>query len=132
MSFSQLLILVSAILSVISWSHPALKELALVPLNIRWESFPHAIPELLGFQFLHKDFWHLLGNAFILLIIGTKVEARMGKDTFVRYYLLANVFVGAGIFFLASAPTIGISGFAMALIGTEALSLRERKDPEWK
>ena len=51
--------------------------------------------QLLTYQFLHADAWHLLFNMFALWMFGTEVEEYLGRGEFLAYYLLTGV--GAGL-----------------------------------
>jgi len=48
-----------------------------------------------GFTHSPTDFWHILGNMFVLFIFGRDIEYRYGSKEFLRFYLttliVANV-----------------------------------------
>ena len=71
-------------------------------------------------MFLHSDWWHFLGNAFVLWIFGRSVERRMGSLRFLGFYLLCGL-VAAGAHILSdgasSAPTVGASGAIAGVLG---------------
>ncbi len=56
-----------------------------------------SIVNLISHQFLHGDIWHLMGNMIFLLVCGFAVEAALGSQRFLTYYLLGGI--GAGIIY---------------------------------
>jgi len=73
--------------------------------------------QLLTYQFIHADFWHLLFNmVFGLWMFGMEVEHVWGAKKFLIYYLSCGVVAGLAqlilspIFEPSLGPTIGASG----------------------
>jgi membrane associated rhomboid family serine protease len=73
--------------------------------------------QLITYQFVHADFWHLFFNmAFGLWMFGMEVEHIWGSKKFLTYYLLCGVAAGLAQLFLAPifepalGPTVGASG----------------------
>lgn len=50
--------------------------------------------ELLSFQFLHANFWHLFFNGFTLFMFGREVEAALGKIRFLVLYFASGTIGG--------------------------------------
>jgi rhomboid family protein len=50
--------------------------------------------QLVTFQFLHQQFFHLLGNMLALYFSGRALEEALGKASFLKLYLLSGVFGG--------------------------------------
>jgi hypothetical protein len=48
------------------------------------------------------------------------------------FFILNTFFVGIALLFLSNGNTIGISGFAMAILSYIFLELRSRNNPEYK
>jgi rhomboid family protein len=68
---------------------------------------------LITYQFLHANFWHLLGNMVFLWVFGDDVEEAMGALRFIGFYLASGV--AAALAFTATTPhsqmpLIGASG----------------------
>ena len=72
---------------------------------------------LLTYQFLHGDFFHLLGNMFGLFFLGSRVEARLGGRQFLTLYFLGGI-TGAllSIPLAPNAAIIGASGAVFAVL----------------
>lgn len=71
-------------------------------------------------QFLHGDMAHLLFNMWPLLIFGKSVEKRLGKSTFVAFYVVSGVvagFVNSLFTPFSHEITIGASGAIAGVIG---------------
>jgi len=81
--------------------------------------------QLITYQFLHADFWHILFNMFFgLWMFGMEVEHVMGSRRFLIFYLTCGVVAGLSQLFLAPVleptsiisryggpvPTVGASG----------------------
>jgi membrane associated rhomboid family serine protease len=71
-------------------------------------------------MFLHGGWLHLLGNMLYLWIFGNNVEDRMGRLTFLLFYLFGGVVAVAGQVLVdpaSDAPLIGASGAIAATLG---------------
>lgn len=71
-------------------------------------------------MFLHGGVIHLLGNMWFLYIFGDNVEAKLGRVTFVLFYLFCGLLAHATQYVLApgsSVPTIGASGAIAGVLG---------------
>ena len=85
----------------------------LIPINFNGANF--YIWQLITYQFIHGDIWHIFFNLFALWMFGVELEGQWGSRKFLLFYLLSGI--GAGIvqlyispFFGPTAPTIGASG----------------------
>jgi rhomboid protease GluP len=82
---------------------------------------------LLSNTFLHFSLLHLLGNMIVLIYIGSLLESKIGKWTFLILYMCTGVVasmisvswrdggVGGG----ASGPIFGLFGILLALLSTD-------------
>lgn len=66
-------------------------------------------------------FWHIAGNMLTLFFLGRPVEMRLGRDEFLKFYLLA-ILVSGGVFLVysllvgKSAFVVGASGAVSAVV----------------
>jgi len=90
--------------------------------------------QLFTSMFLHGGFMHLLGNMWVLAIVGDNVEDRLGKIGFLVFYLVAGAAAGLCYAFFAHlkgpdprvleeygrpyAPALGASGAVYGVMGT--------------
>ncbi len=75
---------------------------------------------LITYQFLHDphSILHLAFNMLFLWIFGAAVEDRLGRLSFLAFYLLGGVVAGVGHMIVApEAPVIGASGSIAAVTG---------------
>jgi membrane associated rhomboid family serine protease len=75
---------------------------------------------LLSSQFLHANFWHLLGNMWFLWIFGNNIEDKLGRIQFLGFYLTCGAIAAMtqSVFSPSSAvPMIGASGAIAGVMG---------------
>lgn len=90
--------------------------------------------QLLTFQFMHADLWHLLMNSWVIYQFGMEMEDQIGRGRFVALYFFSGTVGGLaqGImgFILPygqfSSPVIGASAGALGLLSAFA-TLRPRQ-----
>lgn len=85
--------------------------------------------QLVTYMFLHGGFLHLIFNMFILWMFGSELEARWGRNKFLRYYFITGI--GAGIVYVLARfnsfiPTIGASGAIFGLLLAFGLTFPNR------
>lgn len=75
--------------------------------------------DLITYQFLHGDIFHLIGNIFFLVVFGFAVEAAIGHLRFLTFYLLGGI-AGGVLFMLVNAQSpsalVGASGSISAVM----------------
>lgn len=84
--------------------------------------------ELLTFQFLHANLWHLIGNCWGLYMFGRQLEETLGKSRFLVLYFSSGVLGGlvqAGLGFIFpdgqfAAPVVGASAGVFGLVAAYA------------
>lgn len=73
--------------------------------------------QFFSYMFVHAGFEHVLFNMFGLLVFGPKIEFTMGKNKFLKYYLICGIF--SSIFYalittlatgISDIPMVGASG----------------------
>ncbi len=88
--------------------------------------------QLLTYQFIHFDFWHLFFNmVFGLWMFGMEVEHVWGGRKFLVYYLFCGVMAGLAQLFLAPmfgqiGPTVGASGAIFGVMVAFAVMFPDR------
>jgi len=79
-----------------------------------------AIRGIFGSMFLHGGWLHLLGNMLFLWIFGNNVEDRLGRLTFLVFYVAGGVAAALTQVFIApesEVPLVGASGAIAACLG---------------
>lgn len=73
--------------------------------------FHGQIYRLISHMFVHANYMHLFGNAFVLFTVGSRLECLIGKIKYVLVYLVsglvASIFV---LVFQSNLDTVGASG----------------------
>ena len=82
--------------------------------------------QLLSFQFLHANVWHLLGNSLVIFFFGRSVETALGGAKFLLIYFMSGIFGGLlqVLYFLATSENggvVGASAGGAGLIGAFAM-----------
>ena len=109
---------------------------------LSWDGLKHGyVWQLLSFQFLHANIWHLLFNCLAIYMFGREVELSLGAKRFLILYFSSGVIGGllqdsagslAEIFRNSewarsfAAPTVGASAGAFGLIAAFATLFPER------
>lgn len=101
----------------------------LIPLDFPFADF---YPwQLITYQFIHGNFWHLFFNLFVLWMFGIELENMWGATKFIVFYLLAGIGAGLVQLFISpllttTAPTIGASGSIYGVMIAFAMTFPER------
>ena len=131
-SFANTLIILSAILTLVSFYMSDILAFGMNSYFLSQWLYMQVIVQFLLYQFLHGGVFHLLSNSFFLYIFGNQIEVLIWRGRFILFFLLNTVFVGVSLLFFAQGNTIGISGFAMAILSYIFLELRSRQNPEYR
>ena len=117
------------------------KYFALIPIDgivvgrmagepVVWNFYPW---QLITYQFLHGDFWHIFFNMFFgLWMFGMEIENIWGSRKFLVFYLTCGVFAGLVQLFISPVidpvvgPTIGASGAVYGVLIAFALMFPDR------
>jgi len=75
--------------------------------------------QLITYQFLHSyaDVLHVVFNMLFLWVFGSAVEDRMGRVSFLLFFLMGGMFAGVAHMIVSIAPVIGASGSVAAVTG---------------
>lgn len=75
--------------------------------------------QLVTYQFLHDSgsIWHLAFNMLFLWIFGCAVEDRLGRLSYLAFYLLGGATAGVAHMMISPNPVIGASGSISAVTG---------------
>jgi len=71
------------------------------------------------YQFLHDpgSIWHLAFNMLFLWVFGCGLEDRLGRLSFLMFYLMGGIISGVAHMMFSAAPVIGASGAIAAVTG---------------
>lgn len=107
------------------WAYFPLRPADLVEYGFAWQ--------LITYQFMHANFFHILFNMFILWMFGTELERVWDTDGFLRFYIVCGIAAGVTmtIFNYSRIPVIGASGAVMGLLGAFAYLWPNREVYVW-
>jgi membrane associated rhomboid family serine protease len=77
--------------------------------------------------FLHANIEHILFNMLTLAVIGSPVEAELGKVRFTALYLVSALGGSVGSYLLSSSNELGASGAIFGLMGAYFILARRRQ-----
>ena len=89
-----------------------------------WEQGAYVLTglQVLLFEFLHGGVLHLLSNSLFLVVIGIPLEHRKGSRWMLSFFLVVHILLACVLGF-QETPTVGMSGFAMAILAYCMLEL---------
>ncbi|MDD4151300.1 MAG: rhomboid family intramembrane serine protease [Candidatus Gracilibacteria bacterium] len=131
-SFSNLLIIISAIFTLFSFIYPNILVLGMNNYFLNNGNYTAFLVQIFTYSFLHGSIFHLLSNSIFLYIFGNPIEEIIGKRKFIIFFVLATIFNAGALTIFSSGNTIGISGFAMAILTYYTLILKSKNNPEYK
>lgn len=85
------------------------------------------VPQLITYQFLHRDFWHIFFNMLGLFFLGPTLERHWGSKRFLRFYLLCGAVGGllyivlSSVHLLPMGTLVGASGAMLGLLAACAI-----------
>ena len=92
-----------------------------------WSRFTHDLASgawtistfvpLITHMFLHGGWLHIIGNMLYLWVFGDNVEDRVGRATYLLFYLLCGIAAAVGQGLVAPAPMLGASGAIAGVLG---------------
>ncbi len=106
--------------------HDLYEQLALSSGDLR----PARLYALVTYQFLHGDWLHLLGNMYLLYILGDNTEDVLGWLGFLLLYLFCGIIGGVAYLMFTPPPVwpvIGASGAVAGIIAAYLLLFRRSR-----
>ena len=90
------------------------------------------IIQFFTYSFIHAWILHFVSNSLFLYIFWNLVEQLLWKRKFIIFFVFTTIFNWVMLIWLSNWNTVGISGFAMALLTYYTLKLKERNNNEYK
>lgn len=130
-SFSNILILLSFIATLAAIYNSNLYQFGMNSYFFDQEIYHIWVIQFFTSQFLHGSFLHFLSNAFFIFYFWNILENTIGKEKMILFFVFNSIFIGLGLTFLNAGNTVGISGFALALLTYYTLLLWKKWSPEY-
>ncbi|MDD2565330.1 MAG: rhomboid family intramembrane serine protease [Candidatus Gracilibacteria bacterium] len=131
-SLSNTLIGLSAFATVLTYIIPTILNFGMNNYFISSSNYIFFGVQIILYQFLHGGFIHLFSNSIFLFLFGNQLENTIGRKKYMVFFILNTFFVALSLLVFSGGNTIGISGFAMALLAYIFLLLRKNKHPDYK
>lgn len=131
-SISNTLIIIAAIVTIISMWFKMILHYGMSNEFLPSGDYIALLLQFLLYQFLHGGFWHLTSNSLFLYLFWNVIEKHLGATKYILFFLGNTIFVWVALLFLSQGITIGISGFAMAILAYYILELKRVWNPDYK
>jgi membrane associated rhomboid family serine protease len=105
------------------------------PFALSLEGLEHGyVWQLLTYQFMHANLWHILANSWAIYLFGREIEATLGPGQFLTVYFASGVM--GGVFQVIAAflwpglfggPVVGASAGGFGLMAAYAVLFPERE-----
>ncbi len=131
-SFSNLLIIISAIFTAFSFIYPNILILWMNSYFLNTWNYPVFLVQIWTYSFLHWGLLHLFSNSIFLYIFWNPVEAIIWRKKFITFFISTTIFNALALSVFSSGNTIGISWFALAVLTYYTLILKSMNNEEYK
>jgi membrane associated rhomboid family serine protease len=131
-TLSNILILSSIIVFWLSTIFPWLYNLWMNSYYLEQSDITGLVLQCILYSFLHWSILHILMNSIFVYYFWNQAEDILGKKKYFIFFVLNTIFVGIGLLLFASGNTIGMSGFALAVLSYFTLHLRGIWNPEYQ
>jgi len=131
-SISNLLILISAIFTIVATFYPNIYVLWMNSIFLdQWNYYVYFIQYFTS-NFLHWNILHLFMNCIFLYYFWNIVEWIIWRNKFIIFFVFTVIFNWVLLTYFGSWNVIWISWFCMALISYFTLELKSRNNMEYK
>ena len=80
------------------------------------------------YMFVHRDFWHLVGNMYMLWLFGRRIETVWGSSKFTKYYVLCGLGGAiAHLFFVRGGTLVGGSAAVYGVMLAYAMMWKDEE-----
>jgi membrane associated rhomboid family serine protease len=105
--------------------------LGLVPANYTGHQVPVlAFLPFFTSMFLHGSWMHVIGNMWILWLFGDNVEDKMGRGSFLLFYVFCGLIAALTHYFVnpySAVPVVGASGAVAGVMGAYFLMFKHAR-----
>jgi len=131
-SFSNILILISALVTLVATFIPSLYQFGMNTYFLDLWDYLHVLLQFTLYSFLHWGILHLAMNSIFIYYFGNGLERLIGEKKYLLFFLWTTIFIWVLLLIFVWGNTIGISGFALALLTYYTLYLKSIGNPEYK
>ena len=131
LSFSNLLILLSLAATLAVTLYPELYKFGMNQYFLDQGIYHVWLIQFFTSQFLHGNFLHFLSNAVFIFYFWNILEQYIGREKMMLFFVGNSIFIGLGLTLLHAENTVGISGFALALLTYYTLLLWKKWNSQY-
>lgn len=132
MSISNILIIISTIVTIIAYFVPSFYQFWLNSYFFDLWFYHIFLIQFLFYQLLHWWIFHLAFNSIFIYVFWNQLEVLIWKTKFLYFFIFNTFFTWIMLFLFNSWNTIWISWFCLALLTYVTLELYNRWNPEYK
>ncbi len=94
-SATVILLIANIVAFFLQWALPSLLHVNLRPLALSVDGLRHGyIWQLVTFQFMHANLWHLAANCWVIYMFGREMESVLGVKSFLTLYFAGGIIGG--------------------------------------
>ncbi len=131
-TFSNLLILISLIFTILALLYPAIYVFGINNEFLKQWLYHIYIIQFFTWTFLHGGIFHFLANSVFIYVFWNMVEWFLWKKKMIIFFIFVVFFNWLLLSYFSSWNTVWISWFCIALIAYYTLELKNKNNPEYK
>ena len=132
LSLSNILLLTSAFFTLATYLYPNIYVFGMNDEFLNQGNYLFYGIQFFTSLFLHGSLVHLWANSIFIYIFWNQIESLLGSKKYMIFFIISAVFIWSAITLFSDGNTIGMSGFAMALLSYYTLALRAENNPDYK
>ncbi len=125
------LIAVSALFTLLTFLTPTIYRFGMNDIFFHAWMYHYWVMQMFTSQFLHGGVMHLAMNAIFILYFWNVLEGIIWKNKMLLFFIFCSIFLWVFLTLLGAGNTVGISGFALAVLTYYTLLLWEKWNPEY-
>lgn len=131
LSLSNTLVILSIVFTALSYIIPNFYQFGMNNYFLSQGIYHIYFIQFFTSNFIHGGVLHLLFNSAFVYYFWNQVEQILWYKRYLLFFVWNIFFIGIGLTLLSSGNTIGISGFALAILTYYTLHLRSIGNPEY-
>ena len=130
-TLSNGLIAIAAIFTALTFIVPSIYRFGMNDIFFNAGMYHYWFLQMFTSQFLHGSIMHLAMNAIFILYFWNVLERIIWKRSMLIFFIGCSVFLWVFLTLLSAGNTVGISGFALAVLTYYTLILWKQGNPEY-
>ncbi len=131
-SISNILLVTAGVFTLGTYFFPSLYDFGMNSYFLDQGNYVLYSVQFFTSMFLHGSVFHLLANSIFVYLFWSQVEVILGRKKYIFFFVFSALCIWAALSILSDGNTIGMSGFAMALLSYYTLYLKSKNHPDYK